>query len=276
MKNNIFWVTSGNFQKQTKFKLSILTISIVLNIVLLFADALFLAKKGGVSYLKQKIFGDSQPAASSTAGAKKPLPAYLNRQSLFAQLPDTQDEIIFLGDSMVSNCEWAELFGNPQIKNRGIAGDTPQGLLERLSQITAGKPKKIFLMVGINSLGDNTRDPQKVLTIGGQYRQVLARIREQTPETQVYVQSVLPVHNVLWAKSRLLEKKGKITVDSDDVTRLNRELEALAKEFGYRYIDLYSLFVKNLQLNPQYSNDGLHLNGAGYLVWKQAIQQYVN
>jgi len=267
---------SGDFPKQTKLKLSILTISIVLNIVLLFADALFLARKGGLSYLNQQLFDAAKPEAAWTKGAKKPLPAYLDRQSLFEQLPHTQDAIVFLGDSMVSSCEWAELFGNPQIKNRGIAGDTPQDLLRRLSQVTAGKPKKIFLMVGINSLGDNNRDLKKVTTIAGYYREILAQIQTQTPDTQVFVQSVLPVNNALWAKSRLLEKKGKITVDDDQVRQLNRELEALAREFGYRYIDLYSLFVQKNQLDTRYTHDGLHLNGVGYLAWKQAIQQYVN
>ncbi len=29
-------------------------------------------------------------------------------------------------------------------------------------------------------------------------------------------------------------------------------------------------------MNPKYSLDGLHINGEGYLIWKEAIQEYVD
>ncbi len=53
-------------------------------------------------------------------------------------------------------------------------------------------------------------------------------------------------------------------------------MQELAQKYNYQYIDLFSHFcdVEN-QLDAQYTKDGLHLNGQGYLVWKSVIERYV-
>ena len=45
------------------------------------------------------------------------------RRSLFEVLPIHSNDIVFLGNSITDGCEWAELFDNPRIKNRGISAD---------------------------------------------------------------------------------------------------------------------------------------------------------
>ena len=77
---------------------------------------------------------------------------YYHKKEHFETLPKSKKDIIFLGNSITDNCEWAELFNNPHIKNRGIGGDDTDGILERLSDITSGQPAKIFLMIGTNDL----------------------------------------------------------------------------------------------------------------------------
>ena len=47
------------------------------------------------------------------------------------------------------------------------------------------------------------------------------------------------------------------------------------KEISVTYIDLNIGLVKNLLLNPMYSNDDVHLNGSGYAVWKNIIKRYL-
>ena len=48
---------------------------------------------------------------------------YEQRATLFEELPVTSKDIIFLGNSITNGCEWAELFQNKNVKNRGISGD---------------------------------------------------------------------------------------------------------------------------------------------------------
>ena len=48
---------------------------------------------------------------------------YYQRATLFEELPVTSSDIIFLGNSITNGAEWAELFKNKHVKNRGISGD---------------------------------------------------------------------------------------------------------------------------------------------------------
>jgi len=186
---------------------------------------------------------------------------YYHRKEHFESLPDTDHEIIFLGNSITDNAEWAELFGNPRMKNRGIGGDDTGGVLGRLDEVVRSRPDKIFLMIGTNDLSAG----KSVEQIIANYRLILRRIREASPQTRVYIQSVFPTEDALHT-----------TRKNRDIMQINRELEAIATEGGLVYIDLFTpLATPEHKLNMDYSIDGLHLNGAGYLLWKEIIKPYV-
>jgi len=57
---------------------------------------------------------------------------------------------------------------------------------------------------------------------------------------------------------------------------INNHLKNIAKEDGLTYIDLFSVFAdENNRLKKEYTHDGLHVNGEGYLLWKKTIEKYV-
>jgi lysophospholipase L1-like esterase len=57
---------------------------------------------------------------------------------------------------------------------------------------------------------------------------------------------------------------------------LNGRLATLAAEYGYTYIDLFSLMADtNNHLPRSFSVDGLHLSYKAYKVWADAIKPYV-
>lgn len=232
--------------------------SMSLNIIFLMYAIFLLPKKGLTSYL----FGDRLLEKSQANSAPVKFSSYyLDRKSLFEIIPQSQNDIVFLGDSLIERCEWSELLENPNIKNRGIGGDSLYGLIKRIDQVTYTRPKKIFLMIGVNDAIAN----QRLEIIVEKYKMLLLDIKRSTPETQVFIQSVLPVNN-----------RFKWTLDNRDIVLLNKELKTLAEEFNYEYIDLYSILSSNNQLSELYTNDGLHLNGYGYAVWKQTIKRYVD
>ena len=80
---------------------------------------------------------------------------YYQRTTLFQQLPIHSTDIVFLGDSQTNGCEWSELLGNPNVKNRGISSDVIQGFSDRLDPILKGKPAKIFVLGGVNDVSHN-------------------------------------------------------------------------------------------------------------------------
>ena len=192
---------------------------------------------------------------------------YYQRASLFEVLPVGAEDIVFVGNSITDGCEWRELFDNPHVKNRGISGDTTMGVYDRLGAILPGRPAKIFLMIGINDLSRGIA-PQTVVE---NTRRILDRIRTESPQTRVYLQSLLPVSDAYGLFAGHTARRG-------DIPGINEALQQMAAETGAVYVDLFSLFVdaETGKMNTAYSNDGLHLLGRGYLVWRDAVLPYVN
>jgi len=187
---------------------------------------------------------------------------YYHKKENFETFPDTENEIIFLGNSITDGCEWAELFQNPNIKNRGIGGDDTDGILERLDEVTNSKPAKIFIMIGTNDLAFG----KNVEYIVENYKKIISNIQETSPQTKIYIQSELPTDDAIHN-----------TRKNSDLIAINNQLIEISKENNLIYIDLFSLFVNDQnKMNPKYSLDGLHINGEGYLLWKEAIAKYVN
>lgn len=189
---------------------------------------------------------------------------YRLRTLYFSVDPAPRQPVVFLGDSITYGGGWSNLFPDSPVENRGIGGDTSLGLMKRLDQVIALKPAQIFLMIGTNDLCYGRPIPKIIEN----YRLILNRFRTELPDTQILVQSVLPFNDQIFP-SRGLRTNGEIV-------KLNKEIEHLATEFGYRYIDLTSSFTgPDGRLPAKYTSDGLHLSDAAYLVWRDKIKHLV-
>jgi lysophospholipase L1-like esterase len=184
-----------------------------------------------------------------------------HRVDLFQKLPNPKGEICFLGDSITDGCEWGELTGNKKCTNRGISGDTAWGVLNRIGEVTEGKPDKVFLMIGTNDLSRDKNHFEVRDKIG----EVIDAIRTQSPKTKIYLQSVLPVID------------GRVPrYENRNIDALNPELEKLAAEKKVTFINLNPLFKDaNGQLKPEFTEDGLHLKGNAYRLWFEQIKPYL-
>lgn len=191
---------------------------------------------------------------------------YYQRATLFEELPITSKDIVFLGNSITNGAEWTELLHNKHVKNRGISGDVCMGVYDRLDAILKGKPAKIFLLIGINDVSRGTSADTIVKRIG----RIVEKIKRDSPRTKLYLQSVLPVTDYY----KMFEGH---TSRWQTIPRINQGLKKLATEERVTYIDLYSHFVdsKTGKMNPEYTNDGLHLLGKGYKKWIEIIEPYV-
>ena len=64
------------------------------------------------------------------------------RRTLFAGLGLGTTDIVMLGDDFMDRGMWAESYGNPYIKNRGIDADNLAGLAYRLDDIIKYRPNR--------------------------------------------------------------------------------------------------------------------------------------
>lgn len=236
---------------------TILPMSIALNGVILGLGMLWLHQRGGVQFLQQTLM-----RRQSRRSAIDLCHFYLHRRQQFEDLAIEPDAIVFLGDSLTQEAEWSEWFPEFNIKNRGISGDTTRGLIDRLTPILDAKPQQLFLMIGINDLLNEHRSSQ---SIAQSYQHILALLQNQTPTTEVLIQSVLPINSTLCGKQV-----------GTEISSLNQALKTSAAQHGYRYIDLFPLFADaQNQLSSEYTLDGIHLNGHGYRLWAQQLQPYL-
>lgn len=218
----------------------LLAISLALNVLVLAAAAWFGLGPGRSSLMRGFIEGHQA-----------------RRVSAFEALPLVPDDVVFLGDSITEGGPWEELFPGVRTRNRGIGGDTADGVLRRLEQVTRAQPAKVFLLIGTNDLYRGVSEAQIVSNI----EEILDRLKQESPDTEVYLQSVLP---------RAASYRARIEA-------LNARLAEVAAERGAAWVDLYPGFL-DLEagaIRSELSNDELHLLGPGYALWKEQIEALV-
>lgn len=179
----------------------------------------------------------------------------------------TDKDIVMLGNSLTENGgDWAARLGNKNVRNRGIIGDEVMGIYDRLHQILPGHPSKLFLLIGVNDIShDLTSD-----SIIGMIRLTIDRIQKEAPDTKLYLQSLLPINESFGRYKTMIGKTPMIP-------ETNQKLEALAKEKGITYINLFPLFTEKGTnvLRPDLTTDGLHLEEEGYKIWVKAIKKNI-
>lgn len=183
---------------------------------------------------------------------------YKQKADFYAHYPVHPGDIVFLGDSITDGACWDELFPGLPVKHRGINADTISGVLKRMDPVLQGKPAAIFLLIGTNDL------PWTVIhnraSILNTYEKILDACRIQSPETRVFVQSILPRHPRY----------------SGAIHKINAQLSEIARRRGYTYIDLFSQFADDRGgLRSDLTNDRLHLMAAGYDLWVQELRPYI-
>lgn len=204
-------------------------------------------------------------AQLSEAQTQKYSTFYVQRASLFSKLPVTSKDIVFIGNSITNGAEWNELFPRKRVKNRGISGDTSEGVYDRLDAVVKGKPAKIFILVGVNDISRGI----EVETIVQNMERIVEKIQNESPKTKIYIQSILPVNPDFGMF------KGHMKPEL--IKEINQSYQNIAQKYKVNYIDLYSHFLEEGtgKMDKKYTNDGLHLLGEGYLLWSEIVKPYL-
>lgn len=223
-----------------KYKFQVLTLGLVMGL--------------GLSSMAQE-----QPSQDSSYAG----PYYLKRKAYFEHLPIKRKAVIFLGNSITEVGEWSELFQTKQVLNRGISGDVTYGVLNRLPFILQQKPRKIFIAIGVNDIKRGIA----LSEISRNHERMIRMIRQRSPKTKIYLQSILPVNEGMLAAIYARIKNEKIDL-------VNQKLKELAKKYNCVYVDLHQSALKggDGQLKAALSTDGLHLQPEAYIIWANYLK----
>ena len=237
-------------------KRKLLIASLFFNLMFLLSGIWILKEKGGISYLQLK-FGERKHGPF----VEKPYTSHKRESFQAFNKAMPKGGIVLLGDSLTAVGPWAELLPGIHIRNRGISGDTTQGVLHRLDEIIEAEPDKIFLLIGINDL--KARVPLD--ETAGNYARILDQLQTRCPNAVIYPQSLLPTHNDLFA------------ANYSEVEELNARIEELAGARKLQYLNLYANFtIYGNQPDPNCFVDGLHLTTEGYLRWAKLLAPHVD
>lgn len=185
------------------------------------------------------------------------------RLKIFEKEAVITGKIIFLGNSITEGGNWPELTGDKTAINRGIGGDITYGVLKRLDDVIKRQPSKLFILIGINDIGKDLPDA----VIADNYQKLIKRVQEESPSTQIFVQSILPLNPAVMGFPQHYDKP-------EHVAGTNRLLKQMASKMHCTYVNLYPLFLdKDKRLDAKYTSDGLHLKREGYTVWVNYLKK---
>ncbi len=170
--------------------------------------------------------------------------------------PVVENQIVMLGNSLTAGGQWHELLGRKDIINRGIPGETADGILARISDIINRKPKLVIVMVGINDLTVRGRSADEVF---GFYEKIINNLSQA--KIPVLVQSTLLIH-------------GQNEVNKKIIS-LNNKLQSFCQSSNQNWLDLNKSLSPAGELDVKYSYDDLHLNAQGYEVWASELKNWL-
>lgn len=185
----------------------------------------------------------------------------------------------FLGDSLTEGfTDYGTNLGGALVC--GYRGIGPDSVVKRSTQkhaergeeiplnvLAANKPKKLYVLLGSNSLTIQGNDEQFI----AYYSQMLDELRKViAPGGIIYVQSIPPVRADVTA--------SKPGLDNTRIANMNARLAALAAEKGCYYIDLWETLADEAGTLKEAAaaNDGIHFTAGnnGYGAWVQYLRSH--
>jgi lysophospholipase L1-like esterase len=178
-------------------------------------------------------------------------------------------EVLFLGDSITDFWRndrgpfagkevFEKYFGDMEVANFGIAGDTTQGVLYRLrhGEGEGFSPKAVMLMIGTNNTGRNTA-PEIAEGIGA----VVHQLRESFPEAKILLLGVFP-------------RGGANDPVRKTIAEINSSIAKLDDGAHVHYLDIGDKFLDdNGNIPRDVMGDGLHPSAKGYEIWAEAVKE---
>ena len=160
--------------------------------------------------------------------------------------------IAFVGDSLIARGKWHEWITDAEVLNFGSDGATTADVLERLDEVARAEPAEIVLLIGTNDFG--ARRSVEHVVRGAE--NIVAELRRHLPAARLLVVSI-PPRRKAFAKN---------------IRQANIHLRQFCATVNAHYLDLWpALAIEKGKLNPEFSDDGLHLNDAGYAAWRDEL-----
>lgn len=180
-------------------------------------------------------------------------------------LESRNNTVVFFGNSITYYGQWEKAFRylDVNVITMGYPGDDIVGMMLRIEPLGVIKPKKLFLMAGINGLKYISLDD-----FYSQYDKLVSLIIKDSPQTKVFLESILPVDK------ENMESPDK-HADNAKIIKANKIIKIIAEKHNLQYIDVFHLFITNGVVNKNMFRDGIHPKKTAYYPWYNLLSPYI-
>jgi len=176
------------------------------------------------------------------------------------------ENIVFLGDSITHRYDLDKYFPDNNVVNSGIDSNVCSDILSDMyNRVYKYNPSKIFILIGTNNLITDDTD-EKIIS---DLKQIINEIHTNLPFSEIYVESIYPVN-------KDIDDYMVNIRDNERIVTINKEIKKFLKNIEYaKYINIYDSLLKDDKLNPELSDDGLHVNDKGYEIITEILKKYI-
>lgn len=175
------------------------------------------------------------------------------------------EDTVFMGDSITESLSFNEIV----YKNNVISymGDTVRKAMKHIPTVAGLQPRNLVLLYGMNDviLFEETAEWNSIDKFKEEYKNLIEEIKKNLPNTNIYVQSPLPV------TSKAIETNTRLT--NENLTRFREAVKEVCEETGVNYVDI-SMLAK--EENGFHEGDGIHLKREFYDKWLGYLRSFMN
>ena len=180
----------------------------------------------------------------------------------YRKIPPQKVKTVFYGDSITDNFPLNEFFPNASLLNRGIGGDTADGLYFRLDEdVFPYHPEQVVMLIGINGI-------ERELDLIFRKITAVAFLMKEAG-IKVWLASVTPL--------RKPDQCNRFRYQ-DKIVELNARLRESAERNFAGFLDYHSVLKdENGELRADYArDDGTHLTFSGYQAMAKLLADTVS
>jgi len=194
---------------------------------------------------------------------------YHDRMKVFASETHKPGAITLVGSSHFEWFNTDKFLPEWRFVNRGIVSDrlgiTDRGILHRLDvSIYDLNPSFIVFNNSVNDLGELWRNGEPSMDeIKDAFDRVINTIRAGAPDTPMLIINELPT-------------SGEYGPLNPYIVEMNAHIRTVADKYGMPHLDIHSVLVSDAgDLPADLTDDGLHLNDAGYQIFADHLRPHL-
>ena len=182
-----------------------------------------------------------------------------------------KDTTVLVGDSLTNEYIVTEMLPEKNVCNRGIGGDTSDGVLKRMSEsIFDLNPKQMFLLIGANDIQLTANSNE---TIVANIKEICKQAKDSRKDMIINCVSIAPISEEVLAH---VDKETIGIRANSRIRAINVLIKELAEVEGYNYINLYKFLAnENESLRGEYTREGLHFSQLAYEKITEELEKLV-